>query len=213
MSILLAIVNVYYWELRNARLVNKNKEWVKPYIPNSRISKIQSILMVMLMIVFSFVLVYLYKDNAIIFTLKRIALVAILFPIALSDYKDHLIPNTALILALIYWIILTGLEFVFNNDVALKYLIQEVVFMIIFFGILLLFSVILKGGIGMGDIKLLMVMALLEGSGGIMSSVTTSLFFLLLTSVVMLLTRKKKAKDFIPLAFVALMATGVYQTS
>ena len=67
--------------------------------------------------------------------------------------------------------------------------------------------VIVKSGLGMGDIKLLLVMCLFQGFYGAVSSVFCSLLVAFFISIIALITKKKTRKDTLPFAPAILAGT------
>ena len=73
---------------------------------------------------------------------------------------------------------------------------------------------LMKNSIGMGDFKLLLLMAVCQGMQGIMMSGFLSMIVSFFAAVVLLLNRKKTRKDTIPFAPCILQGTlmGVFLT-
>lgn len=59
---------------------------------------------------------------------------------------------------------------------------------------------VMKNCMGMGDVKLLMVMGLLQGLTGLVSSVFTSMLILFFVSLFYLISRRKGRKDAVAFA-------------
>ncbi|MGN0342795.1 MAG: prepilin peptidase [Roseburia sp.] len=204
-----SVINVYYWQAcyQEAGKTEQNK--LRLLIPKSIKGKISAGIMLLAMVLLGVVLAVEYKENTLIFDIKRMALVSVLWPMALSDYQKHIIPNSALKLGLIYWVILAVCEAIFEFADFKRYILAELIFVIVIFGVMMLLRLIIKDGIGMGDIKLLMLMALFQGENGLVSSVMTSLILLFFFAVGLLITRKKNRKDFIPFGPAILIGTYI----
>ena len=142
----------------------------------------------------------LYEANSIIFSLKRMLLLAVLWAVAYTDFYQHRISNMVLLVGLIGWAALKLGEFVTDQSVFREYLITECVYAGVIIVLLLVIRFITKGGIGMGDIKLLALMGLLEGSGGLMGSIMFSCIVIFVIAVILMITRRKNRKDELPFA-------------
>ena len=69
----------------------------------------------------------LFYQLSTIYIAKRISLIAILWPIAISDYKEYRIPNKLIIYGLIIRIALLICEFIFSFNTVLATVIYEVI--------------------------------------------------------------------------------------
>lgn len=143
-------------------------------------------------------------DNA-----KLLSLLAILFVAANVDARHRIIPNalvlTGLVLRIIFWLIElftspSAFWGIMKNDLLACLLV--VAFFVV--GVLLV-----KGGIGMGDIKLMLVMCLFQGFYGVVSSLFCSLFVAFIYAIVVLLLKKKSQKDSVAFAPAILLGTAL----
>ena len=183
------MINMCYWK--------KNSE-EQQLIPKTVKGKLGVGVMFGMMIIIAIVLAVGYPENTLPFNLKRIGLLLVLFPAALSDYRTHTIPNRVLLLGLIYWDLATVVELVLDFEQFRVYLFAEIMITLITFAALMMLRLLVKEGVGMGDIKLLMLMGLAQAGEGFVSSVMTSLIILFVVAVVSLITKKKSRKDFVP---------------
>ncbi len=150
-----------------------------------------------------------YKNNHHVTNLRLLSLAAVLFPIGWVDYKKHIIPNSILLLSLSIrlglWVaeafIYQGLFFGIIKD-NLYAFVLVVIFLV--FGLLFI-----RNGMGMGDVKLLLIMACYQGLTGIVSSLFFSLLIAFGASVYLLCSKKKKRKDTIPFAPFILVGTYI----
>lgn len=150
-----------------------------------------------------------FLSNTLVENCKLIILLAILFVAANVDARHRIIPNAlvlaGLILRMIFWLIelFTSPETfwgVMKNDLSACLLV--VAFFVV--GVLLV-----KGGIGMGDIKLMLVMCLFQGFYGVVSSLFCSLFVAFIYAIVVLLLKKKSKKDSVAFAPAILLGTAL----
>ena len=139
-----------------------------------------------------------YIDNSFLFSLKRLLLLGILWPVAYIDFKTYRIPNLFIIYGLVTRIILLVFELLFERENLLSTVIAEGVAALALVVAALLCTLIIKNSVGFGDIKLFAIMGLYLGLAGIWSAVFVSMVISFLLSVMLLLTKKKKRKDMIP---------------
>lgn len=165
--------------------------------PDGKILWIYSGIMIALTLGASVLFCTVYADNNIFVSIKRLALLCVIWPVAYIDFKTYRIPNTFILFGLACRVVLLPFELLFDDQM-LTYLISEVIAA----GALLLACVLcalcLKGSIGFGDMKLFVVMGLLLGLDAIWSAVFTSLLISFVISAFLLITKKKTRKDAIP---------------
>jgi len=150
-----------------------------------------------------------YPSNTLLENGKLLTLLAILFVAANVDARQRIIPNalvlTGLVLRVVFWLLEllaapNAFWGVFKNDMMACLLV--VAFFVV--GVLLV-----KGGIGMGDIKLMLVMCVFQGFYGVVSSLFCSLFAAFVYAIVVLLLRKKTKKDSVAFAPAILIGTAL----
>ncbi len=158
----------------------------------------------------------LFYQLSTIYIAKRISLIAILWPIAISDYKEYRIPNKLIIYGLIIRIALLICEFIFSFNTVLATVIYEVIAVVGASAVCFLCMLISKGSLGMGDLKLMILMGFMLGIEGICYSMFVSIFFSFVAAVILLASKKKKRKDAIPFApfilagtFTSIILSGV----
>lgn len=164
----------------------------------SRGAVIYSIILVIITVAASVLFCTIYKENGILMSIKRLALLSMLWPIAYIDYKTYRIPNAFIVLGLGYRVIIFALELILSSQTVWPTVLGE----LIAAGALLLASVlcslISKNAIGFGDMKLFILMGLMLGMDGIWGSVFLSLIVSFFISAYVLITKKKTRKDTIP---------------
>ena len=150
---------------------------------------------------------FLYKENLLITNLKLITLVMLLFPAGWVDFKKYIIPNELILFGLIIRAILLIIEMVVYSDTFFS-VVKDILYALAIVLFFLLIGVFLvKKGIGMGDIKLLFIMAIYQGISGMCGSIFFSLLVAFVVSVFLLITHKKTKKDTIPFAPAVLLGT------
>ena len=149
-----------------------------------------------------------YPNNSPWINVKRMVLLAILWPIAYIDFKTYRIPNKFVIFGIICRVVIFALEFLLQNPTIWTSLISEAIAA----GALLLASVlcalIVKNGIGFGDMKLFIVIGLFLGTESVWGVVFVAFIAMFLIASVLLITKKKTRKDAIP--FGPALVLGAY---
>lgn len=139
-----------------------------------------------------------YPMNSFWVNIKRMTLLAILWPIAYIDARTYRIPNAFILFGLVCRAVILVLELFLGHEYIWETLVSE----LIASGALLLACVLcvllVKNGIGFGDMKLFIVMGLLLGSEAIWGSIFMTLIISFLIAIFVLLTGKKSRKDAIP---------------
>lgn len=131
---------------------------------------------------------------------RYVVLLEAMFLTAWIDQHDRKIPNKILfILLLIRGISLAG-EWLTHPDLGLAILISALLGLLIGGGIFLLAHFITRGGVGMGDVKLLAVIGAYMGVGSIMTVIFLTAVASAGYSIIMLILRKVKLKEEIPFA-------------
>lgn len=149
-----------------------------------------------------------YRDNTFLFTLKRVALLAILWPVAYTDFTAFRIPNLFIVAGLAARGIILAAEFIWERDSLSAYLLGEMIAAGVMLLAAALCKLVIKNSVGGGDVKLFIVMGLLLGLQGTWGAVFMSLIVSFVVAVVLLVTRKKSRKDSIP--FAPALAVGTY---
>ena len=160
--------------------------------------------------------IFVFSENDILFSLKRVVLLSVMWPVAYIDLKTYRIPNVFIIYGLISRGIILVLELLFNRTVILSVLKSEIIASVVVIVSALICTVIIKNSIGFGDIKLFLVMGLMQGIDGVWSSIFLSLIISFFTAIFLLLTKKKSRKDAIPFGpslvigtFISIALTGM----
>lgn len=151
-----------------------------------------------------------YYGLSLLARLKLLGLVLVLFPCAAVDYRRQTIPNRFLAAGLAVRCALFTGEFLTERRGAVLFTLKSDLLAAGVMGaFFLLMLLIFKNSVGMGDIKLLMLMGLYQGLQGVLSSVFLSLLVLFAISVFLLLTKRKNRKDSIPFCPSVLVGTCI----
>ncbi|MCI8795975.1 MAG: prepilin peptidase [Dorea sp.] len=131
---------------------------------------------------------------------RYLVLAAALFFIAWIDWQSRRIPNRILKMLLTVRGILLAAEWLTYPKLGLAVLLSALLGAAIGGGMFLIAHFISKGGVGMGDVKLFIVIGSYMGSGSIMTAVFLSVMASAFYSIAMLLLKKIKLKEEIPFA-------------
>lgn len=149
-----------------------------------------------------------FQHNSFIFNLKRVCMLAVLWPVALIDFKSYRIPNEFIIFGLCCRALILPFEFIFVEGNVAGTILADIIAAAALFAAAALCKLCIKNSIGAGDVKLFLVMGLLLGLEGIWSSIFMSLIVSFIIAVYLLLAKKKNRKDSIP--FGPAIAVGTF---
>jgi leader peptidase (prepilin peptidase) / N-methyltransferase len=123
---------------------------------------------------------------------KLIVLAIILSLISIDDLKKRIIPNKYVVLLMALWV-----PFIFlDKNVTV---VSALLGFLLGGGLMLLASVLTKGGIGLGDVKLSAALGLYLGVYAILYGIAFGFFLSGIFSVVMIAMKRLTVKDYIPL--------------
>lgn len=149
-----------------------------------------------------------YKETNEIYILKRVGLAAFVCGIMPIDLKTNRIPNI-FVLAILGWrTVCLVAELIWWRDGLVSTVLTELLGAGIFGLVVIICMLVAKDSIGMGDLKLILVMAACQGLYGVMNTLFVSMIIAFFVSVVLLLSKKKSRKD--TLAFAPCMMAGLY---
>ena len=149
----------------------------------------------------------LYQTNSFCFSLKRLSLLAVMWPLALIDAKTYRIPNRFILFGLICWGGIFVTELFVQYEGIWRRLLSEGIAAVALLLAAFLCRLCSKNSVGYGDIKLFAVMGLMLGLEGIWGAIFASLIFSFLLAVLLLITKKKTRKDVIPFAPAIVLGT------
>lgn len=149
-----------------------------------------------------------YKDNSIFISIKRMALLSVIWPVAYIDFKSYRIPNSFIIMGLACRLLIFPFELIFESNLVWMHLLSEVIAAVALLLASGLCSLCIKNSIGFGDMKLFIVMGLLLSLDGIWGAIFLSLIISFIVSAYLLISKKKNRKDAIP--FGPALVIGTY---
>lgn len=150
-----------------------------------------------------------YPSNLIVDNIRLITLVSLILPCAITDYRDMIIPNMVILAGLGLRVILYLAELMLYSNGMFAILTND----LIGAGAILIFCLIgrmlVRDGLGMGDVKLLLILALFQGFTDMVSSLFFSLFIIFVAAIVLMITGKKTKKDTMPFAPAIFLGTWI----
>ncbi len=162
-----------------------------------------------LMCALSVVLTNVYETNTLIDNMKVITLLGLLVTVTVTDFKKHIIPNKVILAGIVFRICYAIAEFITLGTDYFSILKDDICSIILVVVLFLLGVLIVKNGIGMGDIKLILVMGIFQGISGVISSLFFSLLASFVVAIAMLIMKKKTRKDSIAFAPAVLFGTTI----
>lgn len=131
----------------------------------------------------------------------KILAIYVFFSLAMvTDIRSCTIPNIFIIGMLLIRIVLMVFEFFLRRDVFGNLVKESLVGGFFCLIILLLVSFITKGGLGMGDVKLLSAQGFLIGLYGVINTVMYALVCCTICALFLIVTNKRSMKDKLPFA-------------
>lgn len=159
-----------------------------------------SIISIVLSVIASLFYIFLYKQNDAMQTVKTLTLLAVLFPVAYFDYIFYKIPNKILK----YAVIVRAAELIPETLIYRKemagVLIDMGITLAVLFLICMVCNLIIRGAMGMGDVKLLLVMGLYLGSAKFILAILVVLILAFFAAIYFVASGKKTKKDIMPFA-------------
>lgn len=148
-------------------------------------------------------------DNTLIENMKRITLIGMLVTVSVTDMREQIIPNKVILAGIFVRVCYAIAELVTLGSGYFDILRSDAISVSLALVLFLLGVLVMKNGIGMGDVKLVFVMGLYQGVLGVVSSLFCSLVVSFFVAIFMLITRKKSRKDAIAFAPSVLVGTAV----
>lgn len=157
-----------------------------------------------------------FPGHTVFDNLKRVLLLAVIWPVAYIDLRTYRIPNAFILLGLAVRAVLLPFEFLTDDRRAMYMLISEGVAAGALFAAAMLCAVCAKGSIGFGDIKLFIVIGLFLGTTGSWGAIFSALVISLVAALFLMATKRKGRKDSIPFGpaivigtFISVCLTGM----
>lgn len=166
-------------------------------VPTDRKKIMCVLLMLAYMVLLDVMLICFYQENFVL-NLKIVCLASLMWPMAQIDKKQLRIPNKLILVGLGYRLAILIFEVVFFREHLLSVVIAEVLSSIAIAVVLLISGLLVKNGIGMGDIKFFMLMALMLGPYRFISSLLLIMIIAFFVSLYKLVIKKNDKKTEFP---------------
>lgn len=161
------------------------------------------------MIGLSVVLYRIYTTNTLIDNMKVITLFGVLVTVTVSDIREHIIPNKVIVAGIVLRMCYAVAELITLGSDYFAIVKSDLLSLGLVLVLFVLGVLVIKNGIGMGDIKLILVMGIFQGITGVISSLFFSLLVSFFVAIAMLIMRKKTRKDSMAFAPSVLVGTAV----
>ena len=164
----------------------------KKYLLFSLVAVVSSILL--------FIFSYFVKDSGLLQAFVNAEVFIWLSVLALIDWKEKIIPNQAILVGLIFWIIYSALR-VIKLKVPIKdQLIFSLIGALVCGGLLLVVALIAKSALGMGDVKMFTVIGLIYGFVKAYNILLFTMIIMAVVSIILLIAKKVNRKTAVPMA-------------
>lgn len=195
-SALLIFVSTKYYIPRLSQHSN-----VKTEDNKGEIIRINKIVIIVLIVLFSGICGYFTSENATsVINITRIAIAFfVLLLVAQTDYTYMIIPNLCSEILLAAGIMSILAELIFHKDNVAAWTLNCILSALVTLIILMLMNKLTKGGIGLGDVKIFSSLSFLCGLRCVFATLMMALIICALVSIVLILFKKKTMKDALPL--------------
>lgn len=151
--------------------------------------------------------VFMATPRTFLLNLKYITLIGILIPLAYEDFFIRRISNKVVLAGFGLRAVFYALEAIFCTSTFWATFKQSLMGLLVGAVFLILGSFIIRNGIGMGDVKMLMLMGIFEGLYSVMTSIFFSLLISFFVAIIALIRKTKNRKDSLPFAPCVLIGT------
>lgn len=150
----------------------------------------------------------LYSGNSFLFSMKRLGLLCVMWPVAFIDFQTYRIPNAFILFGMLIRLLLFPAELLLDGSQAWGQVLSEIIAGGALLAAAFLCTLMIKNAIGYGDMKLFVLMGMLLGLQGIWGAMFVSLMAAFIMALFVLLTKRKSKKDVIP--FGPALVIGTY---
>lgn len=116
------------------------------------------------------------------------------------DYKEHIIPNPLVLTGIGVWLIASILEIFVGGTSVIDLLRFSGLGFAVCGGLLLVLAVVLRSGLGMGDVKMFAMLGLIYGLSNTYSLLICTLIPMAIVAIVLLARKKVTRKSTLPMA-------------
>lgn len=192
--VLLFLKTEYYKKLKNLCETKENSTFDNFFIKKRKIIRVTAIISFTILAPICNILLFQDVTN-VCMAIRFFIAYCLLSVVSITDFKKHIIPNNILIVVVILRVILFLPEYFYCKDDYKSLILNSFIGLIGLFVVLLILSVISKGGFGMGDVKLFSVLGFLCGIYFTFNVLLFSLILCSLFSLVLLCIKSKNLKD------------------
>ncbi len=136
----------------------------------------------------------------VMYAVRTVTAATSVFFIAFIDLKLMVIPNKAVLAMLIAVVIMLVTEAIVDFDTFYGEIIWSFIGVVVMGGIFLAVKLISKNGVGMGDVKLVSVLALYLDFSGIVGALFWAMALMIIVGIVLMLLKKAKLKTRLAMA-------------
>lgn len=198
----------YFYMRRESVITTDKKIHIKGFVPRGW-RQITCFFLIPISLAAVALMLHLFYFVSIVFLTKRLCLIAVLWPIAISDYREMRIPNKLVLCGLLCRLVIMIPELFLEPDTMGVHLVSEGIAVVGAVIVCAACMILSRGSLGMGDLKLMVMMSALLGIEGICYSMFFSIFFSFVAAIIFLLTKKKGRKDSMAFAPFVLAGTVV----
>ncbi len=185
-------------------MLERKKKWISDQLQNN---KFKAFLAIQILLEAALLTEFVLLSYGAFKIIRYTVLLAGLFIIAWIDGHEKRIPNSILKVLFFIRIFLLAAECVFAVKMGLPLLLSSVLGLLTGGILFLLVYFLSRGGVGMGDVKLMGVVGWYVGIGGIMPTVFLTVMVSAIYSIILLLLKKIGWKEEIPFAPFVLAGT------
>lgn len=150
--------------------------------------------------VFIFCKGYLLESEAFMRALMNAEVMMWLSIIGYIDARERIVPNSLIGIGLLFWLVLMLLDIFVGGTPWLQLLVFSGIGGIVCGGVLFIIALIAKSALGMGDVKLFLVLGLLYGLTDAYGILLFSVIAMGIVSIILLIAKKVNRKSKIPMA-------------
>ncbi|MDD4095860.1 MAG: A24 family peptidase [Oscillospiraceae bacterium] len=193
-----------------------NPATMVPFIRKLKISRWLQILVLSSAAV-SAVFIQMHRGDMWVDVLKTAMLASTLLAVSVVDWHTKKIPNYFIVALIVIRLPLLVLEFLFRREQFKSVLISSLIGLLLGLLILLFFSIITKGGFGMGDVKIVAASGFFVGLLPAICSLLYGMVICMMASLVLIIMKKKTMKDVMPFGpffffgYIVLAIFGTFQ--
>lgn len=143
---------------------------------------------------------YLFESEAFMRALMNAEVMMWLSIIGYIDARERIVPNSLIGIGLLFWLVLILLDIFVGGTPWLQLLAFSGIGGIVCGGVLFVIALIAKSALGMGDVKLFLVLGLLYGLTDAYGILLFSVIAMGIVSIILLIAKKVTRKSTIPMA-------------